>query len=96
MSVNDGSGGYSVEGQGRETSNMPVIFATAGYDHTIRFWQPHTRLCNRTIQHVDSQVSARAGRNENVFDGIFVSGVEPTDGRMELCNENKRLMITSV
>jgi G protein beta subunit-like protein len=37
---------------------MPVIFATAGYDHTIRFWQAQTRLCYRTIQHVDSQVNA--------------------------------------
>ena len=54
--MSDSSGGYSMDGHGRETSAMPVIFATAGYDHTIRFWQPHTRLCSRTIQHVDSQV----------------------------------------
>jgi len=57
MSLNE-SGGYAGDGQGRETSAMPVIFATAGYDHTIKFWQPHTRLISRTISHNDSQVNA--------------------------------------
>ncbi|ESP03913.1 hypothetical protein LOTGIDRAFT_212084 [Lottia gigantea] len=36
----------------------PVVLATAGYDHTIRFWQAHTGLCYRTVQHPDSQVNA--------------------------------------
>jgi len=60
MSLSESSGGYPAETCARETSQLPVIFATAGYDHTIRFWQPHTRLCTRTIQHVDSQVNALA------------------------------------
>ena len=34
-----------------------VVLATAGYDHTIKFWQAHTGQCTRTIQHADSQVS---------------------------------------
>ncbi|PIK49498.1 putative target of rapamycin complex subunit lst8 [Apostichopus japonicus] len=34
-----------------------VILATAGYDHTIRFWQAHTGICQRTVQHPDSQVN---------------------------------------
>ena len=34
-----------------------VILATAGYDHTIKFWQAHTGQCIRTLQHADSQVS---------------------------------------
>lgn len=37
-----------------------VIFATAGYDHTIRFWQAHSGICLRTVQHPDSQVNALA------------------------------------
>ncbi|KXJ27134.1 target of rapamycin complex subunit lst8 [Exaiptasia diaphana] len=36
----------------------PVILATAGYDHTIRFWQAHSGICCRTAQHPDSQVNA--------------------------------------
>jgi len=36
----------------------PVILATASYDHTIRFWQAHSGVCHRTVQHGDSQVNA--------------------------------------
>lgn len=32
----------------------PVILATAGYDHTVRFWQAHSGICTRTVQHQDS------------------------------------------
>ena len=32
---------------------LNVILATAGYDHTIRFWEP-SGMCHRTIQHPDS------------------------------------------
>lgn len=35
-----------------------VIFATGGYDHTIRFWQAHNGICQRTVQHPDSQVNS--------------------------------------
>lgn len=35
-----------------------VVLATAGYDHTIKFWQAHTGQCVRTLQHADSQVNA--------------------------------------
>lgn len=31
-----------------------VIFATGGYDHTIKVWQAHTGVCQRTFQHTDS------------------------------------------
>lgn len=34
-----------------EECKMPsVILATAGYDHTIRFWEAPTGTCYRTIQ----------------------------------------------
>eukprot|EP00249_Psilotum_nudum_P010439 c22545_g1_i1 orf=465-1415(-) len=34
-----------------------VVLATAGYDHTIRFWEPGTGLCYRTLQYPDTQVN---------------------------------------
>ena len=34
-----------------------MLLATAGYDHTIRFWEASTGVCNKTLQHPDSQVN---------------------------------------
>ncbi|KAF4518152.1 hypothetical protein B566_EDAN008854 [Ephemera danica] len=31
-----------------------VILATGGYDHTIKIWQAHTGVCQRTVTHTDS------------------------------------------
>ena len=31
-----------------------VVLATAGYDHTIRFWEALSGACIRTIQHPES------------------------------------------
>ncbi|XP_056020358.1 target of rapamycin complex subunit lst8-like isoform X2 [Ostrea edulis] len=42
----------------QKANSDPVVLATAGYDHTIRFWQAHTGICYRTVQHPDSQVNA--------------------------------------
>ena len=36
---------------------MSVLLVSAGYDHTIRFWEALTGVCLRTIQHPDSQVN---------------------------------------
>uniref|UniRef100_A0A8C8GYH4 Uncharacterized protein n=1 Tax=Oncorhynchus tshawytscha TaxID=74940 RepID=A0A8C8GYH4_ONCTS len=41
------------QGQGTVCSD-PLILATAGYDHTVRFWQAHSGICTRTVQHQDS------------------------------------------
>lgn len=35
-------------------SQPSVILATAGYDHTIRFWEAKSGRCYRTIQYPDS------------------------------------------
>ncbi|KAJ8318610.1 hypothetical protein KUTeg_003701 [Tegillarca granosa] len=43
---------------GTNGGSDPVILATAGYDHTVRFWQAHSGICYRTVQHPDSQVNA--------------------------------------
>lgn len=34
-----------------------VVLATAGFDHTIKFWQAPTGTCNRTLAYNDSQVN---------------------------------------
>lgn len=37
-----------------------VLLCTAGYDHTVRFWEAPTALCWRNLQFGDSQVNALA------------------------------------
>ncbi|KAN0061210.1 TOR complex subunit lst8 [Thecaphora frezii] len=39
---------------------LSVILVTAGYDHTIRFWEAWSGICSRTIQYPDSQVNRLA------------------------------------
>jgi G protein beta subunit-like protein len=40
------------------SNSCPCLkFITAGYDHTIRFWEALSGICSRTIQHPDSQVN---------------------------------------
>lgn len=34
-----------------------IVLVTAGYDHTIRFWEALSGICSRTIQHPESQVN---------------------------------------
>lgn len=34
-----------------------IVFATGGYDHSIKFWYPHDGVCYRTAQHPESQVN---------------------------------------
>lgn len=34
-----------------------VVLATAGYDHTIRFWEATSGICYRTLQYQESQVN---------------------------------------
>ena len=47
-------GRLKIKMSGQKGNSDPVILATAGYDHTIRFWQAHTGICYRTVQHPDS------------------------------------------
>jgi len=70
VTINNGNGEEAVEGIANPSNNPAsntntsdgdeVILATAGYDHTIKFWQAHTGQCIRTLQHADSQVNALA------------------------------------
>lgn len=40
-----------------EAAQDKVLLATAGYDHTIHFWQAHSGVCQRSFQHPTSQVN---------------------------------------
>uniref|UniRef100_A0AAX7SGN8 Target of rapamycin complex subunit lst8 n=1 Tax=Astatotilapia calliptera TaxID=8154 RepID=A0AAX7SGN8_ASTCA len=53
----------------------PVILATAGYDHTVRFWQAHSGICTRTVQHQDSQVNSLEVTPDRSM--IAAAGCEP-------------------
>lgn len=42
-----------------------VLLITAGYDHTIRFWNVTTAQCWRTLQHSESQVKKKTKTKTN-------------------------------
>ena len=44
-----------------------VVLATAGYDHTIRFWEATTGVCYRTIPFQESQVNKLEISADKVF-----------------------------
>ncbi|CAG8447157.1 3095_t:CDS:2 [Cetraspora pellucida] len=48
---------YYTQQQYQTQESHSVILVTAGYDHTIRFWEALSGICSRTIQHPDSQVN---------------------------------------
>jgi len=48
------------EAQQGPVSTDSVILATAGYDHTIKFWAASTGAATRTLQHPDSPVNSLA------------------------------------
>ncbi|KAJ3182239.1 TOR complex subunit lst8 [Gaertneriomyces sp. JEL0708] len=52
-----GVAGTASGAQQQQQAVTEVVLATAGYDHTIRFWEALSGICLRTIQHPDSQVN---------------------------------------
>lgn len=44
-----------------------VVLCTAGYDHSIRFWEATSGICYRTLQYVDSQVNKLEITNDKQF-----------------------------
>lgn len=46
---------------------MSVILVSAGYDHSIRFWEALTGVCSRTIQHSESQVNRLEITNDKKY-----------------------------
>ncbi|XP_002736782.1 target of rapamycin complex subunit lst8-like [Saccoglossus kowalevskii] len=69
---------------GNSSGSEPVILATAGYDHSIRFWQAHSGICHRTVQHPDSQVNCL----EITPDGQLLSAAGYQHIRMYDLNSN--------
>lgn len=57
-----GQQGQQQQGNGSNGNNFvsEVVLATAGYDHTIRFWEALSGVCLRTINHSDGQVNRLA------------------------------------
>jgi len=51
-----------------------VVLATAGYDHTIRFWDAASGTCNRTVKYQDSvsylYIFFYVGGLSETYDGI--------------------------
>ncbi|XP_017768318.1 PREDICTED: target of rapamycin complex subunit lst8 [Nicrophorus vespilloides] len=46
-----------MSGEAGAIGSDQIIFATGGYDHTIKLWQTHTGNCQKTLQHAESQVN---------------------------------------
>eukprot|EP00937_MAST-01D_sp_MAST-1D-sp2_P004918 g4918.t1 len=71
---------------------MPtVILATAGYDHTIRFWEAPTGMCYRTVQYTDSQIN----RLEITPDKSFLAACGNSHIRLYEINTNNPNPATS-
>lgn len=63
----------------------PVILATAGYDHTVRFWQAHSGICTRTVQHQDSVSSAweQGGAGRVKYEWCVLGKFRPGGGGLD-------------
>lgn len=61
-----------------------IVFATGGYDHSIKFWYPHDGVCYRTAQHPESQVN----RLEVTPDKRFVAAAAYQKIRMYVINSS--------
>ena len=58
-----------------------IVFATGGYDHSIKFWHPHDGVCYRTATHPESVsllytcIYADIYPILNRAHGVFICGV---------------------
>eukprot|EP00271_Cylindrocystis_brebissonii_P004921 TRINITY_DN1685_c0_g1_i1.p1 TRINITY_DN1685_c0_g1~~TRINITY_DN1685_c0_g1_i1.p1 ORF type:complete len:317 (+),score=48.22 TRINITY_DN1685_c0_g1_i1:223-1173(+) len=68
-----------------------VVLATAGYDHTIRFWEATTGRCYRTLQYPDSQVN----RLEITPDKQYLAAAGNPHVRLFEVNSNTAQPVTS-
>ena len=51
-----------------------IVFATGGYDHSIKFWYPHDGVCYRTAQHPESVIVHKC-----LDDSIYCSRAVPVN-----------------
>ncbi|NXC55073.1 LST8 protein, partial [Aleadryas rufinucha] len=68
----------------------PVILATAGYDHTVRFWQAHSGICTRTVQHQDSVSFLPCRPGSSGPSPRSAPGSGPADARTDLNGARSR------
>ena len=52
-----------------------LILATAGYDHSIKFWDANSGLCKRSINHPDSQINKLALTADRKYLGVAAHNV---------------------
>lgn len=82
-----------------DQSSNPVILITAGYDHTIRFWEALSGHCHRVLQHPESQVNAlsitkdkrfvAAAGNVETIAIFFVPCMECVTRCLALCRQSE-------
>lgn len=65
-----------------------VVLATAGYDHTIKFWEAPTGTCYHTLKYADSQVNQLCVTPDKKF--LAVAG-NPNVSLFEIQTKNLRL-----
>jgi len=68
-----------------------VVLATAGYDHTVRFWEATSGICYRTLQYSDSQVN----RLEVTPDKQFIAAAGNPHIRLFEVNSSNPQPVTS-
>jgi WD40 repeat protein len=64
---------YRIEDNRAEMPHPSVVLATAGYDHTIRFWEATTGRCYRTLQYTDSVRSSNSPLFEQELKGAQIA-----------------------
>ena len=52
-----------------------LILATAGYDHSIKFWDANSGLCRRSITYPDSQINRLAITPDRKYLGVAAHNV---------------------
>lgn len=63
-----------------------IVFATGGYDHSVKFWHPHDGVCYRTAQHPES-----VGLLLGVHNAIFYIPLTQQVNKLEV-TPDKRLV----
>ena len=56
-----------------------IVFATGGYDHSVKFWHPHDGVCYRTAQHPES-VGIPIGAHLTLFRFSYSAAGEQVGG----------------
>lgn len=71
--------------------SMPVVLATGGYDHKIRFWEAASGLCTKTIPFADSQVNCIHISNDK---SMIVAGGNPLIQLFDVNSIDERPVVT--